>query len=120
MDIIVILILAIVVIIALMGSMKHFKGGGGCCGGGGKAMREKKTLSSPVIGEKILTLDGLHCENCEIKVENALNRIDGVLAKVERKKKRATVSFSKEVSDETLKERVERLGYKVIAIEEKK
>ena len=107
MDIIVILILAIVVIIALMGSMKHFKGGGG----GGKAIREKKTLSSPVIGEKILTLDGLHCENCEIKVENALNRIDGVLAKVERKKKRATVSFSKEVSDETLKERVERLGF---------
>ena len=61
-----------------------------------------------------MTLDGLHCESCEIKVENALNRIDGVLAKVERKKRRATVSFSKEVSDETLKERVERLRNKSI------
>ena len=73
-------------------------------------------MTAPKLGEKVLTVEGMHCENCEVRVENALNRLDGVLCKVNLKKKTATVSYSKKVSDELLKETVERLGYEVTAI----
>ena len=76
----------------------------------------EKALAEPKLGEKVLAVEGMHCENCEIRVENALNRLDGVLCKVNLKKKTAAVSYSKEVSDELLKETVEKLGYEVTAI----
>lgn len=114
-DYIMLAILLIILAFAILRTKKHFKGGG-CCGSGSNTIRDKKTLTSPKIGEKVLTVEGMHCENCEIRVENALNRLDGVACKVNLKKNIATVSYSTEVSDEQLKETVERLGYKVTAI----
>ena len=115
MDHIIIAILACIVIIAILRALKHFKGGG-CCGSGGNTIRDKKSLNAPKIGEKVMTIEGMHCENCEIRVENALNRLDHVACKVSRKKKNAVISCSEEVSDEMLKETVERLGYQVTQI----
>ena len=115
MDYIILAILAVILILAVIRTAKHFKGGG-CCGSGSNTIRDKKTLTEPKIGEKLLTVEGMHCENCEIRVENALNRLDGVLCKVNLKKKTATVSYSAEVSDEVLKETVEKLGYQVTQI----
>ena len=108
-------ILAVVIVLALARSRKHFKGGG-CCGSGGNTIRDKKKLTDPKIGEKVMVIEGMHCENCEIRVENALNRLDGVACKVNLKKKTATVSYSREVSDELLKETVEKMGYQVTEI----
>lgn len=108
-------ILLVILVIAILRAKKHFKGGG-CCGSGGNTIRDKKTLTAPKIGEKVLVIEGMHCENCEVRVENALNRLDGVLCKVNLKKKIATVSYSAEVSDELLRETVEKVGYTVIEI----
>ena len=115
MDHIILAILAVILILAVIRTVKHFKGGG-CCGSGSNTIRDKKTLTEPKIGEKLLTVEVMHCENCEIRVENALNRLDGVLCKVNLKKKTATVSYSAEVSDEVLKETVEKLGYQVTQV----
>ncbi len=114
-NLIIVAIVAAIVVVALLRTRKHFKGGG-CCGSAGNTIRDKKTLSEPKIGEKALTIEGMTCENCEIRVENALNRLDGVAAKVNWKKKTATVSYSAEVSDAELKAAVEQKGYKVTAI----
>ena len=108
-------ILLVVLILAVLRAKKHFKGGG-CCGSGGNTIRDKKSLTAPKIGEKVMTIEGMHCENCEIRVENALNRLDHVACKVSWKKKNAVISYSEEVSDEMLKETVERLGYQVTQI----
>ena len=112
---ILIIVLLLVLALALLRAKKHFKGGG-CCGSGSTTIRDKKTLTAPKLGEKVLSVEGMHCENCEIRVENALNRLDGVVCKVNLKKKTATVSYSTEVSNEQLKETVENLGYQVTAI----
>ena len=104
-------ILLVVTAVAILRARKHFKGG--CCGSGSNTIRDKKTLTEPKIGEKIMIIEGMHCENCQIRVENALNRLDGVLCKVNLKKKTAAISYSKEVSAELLKETVEKMGYKV-------
>ena len=108
-------ILLVVLILAVLRAKKHFKGGG-CCGSGSNTIRDKKSLTAPKIGEKVMTIEGMHCENCEIRVENALNRLDHVACKVSWKKKNAVISYSEEVSDEMLKETVERLGYQVTQI----
>lgn len=108
-------ILLVIIVVAILRVKKHFKGGG-CCGSGSNTIREKKKLTDPKIGEKTLIIEGMHCENCEIRVENALNRLDGVACKVNLKKKTATISYSKEVPDELLKETVEKMGYRVTEI----
>ncbi len=108
-------ILLVIIVVAVLRIKKHFKGGG-CCGSGGNTIRSKKTLTEPKLGEKIMHIEGMRCENCEIRVENALNRLDGAACKVNLKKKTATVSYSTELSDELLKETVEKMGYKVVEI----
>ncbi len=105
-------VLLVIFLFAIFRTRKHFRGGG-CCGSGSNTIRECKTLTEPKIGEKVLSIEGMHCENCAIRVENALNRLDGVLCKINLRKKTATVSYSKEVSDELLKQAVEELGYQV-------
>lgn len=114
-DAIIIAVLIIVLFVALQQVKKKLKGGG-CCSGGSTTIRDKKTLTEPKIGEKVLTVEGMHCENCEIRVENALNRLDGVACRVSWKKKTAVVAYSEEVSDEVLKRTVEALDYQVLEI----
>lgn len=115
-DYIIIGVILLVVVLGVLRGKKHFKGGG-CCSSGSNTIRDRKNLTEPKLGEKILIVEGMHCENCEIRVENALNRLDGVACKVNLKKKTACVSYSAEISDEVLKETVERLGYKVTQIQ---
>lgn len=114
-NVIIIVILAIILIFALLRTVKHFKGGG-CCSSGSTTIRDKKTLYDPILGEKILTIEGMSCENCEIRVQNALNRLDGVLCKVNWRKKTAILSYSADISDEIFRKTVENLGYQVTSI----
>lgn len=114
-DYLIIGIVLLILVLALLRAQKHFKGGG-CCGSGSTTIRDKKTLTGQKLGEKVLTVEGMHCENCEIRVQNALNRLDGVACKVDLKKKTAVVSYSAEVPDTLLRETVERLGYEVTQI----
>lgn len=108
-------ILLVIILFALLRTKKHFKGGG-CCGSGSNTIRSTKELSGPKLGEKTIRIEGMHCENCEIRVENALNRLDGAKCKVSYKKKIAVVAYSEEISDQLLKVTVEKMGYKVVEI----
>lgn len=114
-SIIIVVILAVVIILALIRARKHFQGGG-CCGSGSNTIRSQKTLTDPILGKKRLIVEGMTCENCAIRIENALNRLDGVLCKVNLRKKTAAVSYSAEVSDDVLKAAVEKLGYTVTEV----
>lgn len=114
---IVVLILAVIMILAIWNSRKHLKGEGGCCGGGGETVEEHKELDAPVIGEKIVHIEGMHCDNCKNRVEHAINRMDGAAGKVNLKKNIARVSYSKEISEEELIRNIERLDFKVTKIE---
>lgn len=70
--------------------------------------------------KKIIEINGMSCGHCQARVEQALNAIAGVEAKVELKKNRAVVNLKSEVSDETLKGVVTEAGYEVVSISEKK
>lgn len=70
--------------------------------------------------KKIITIEGMHCDHCRAAVENALNAIDGVQAKVNLSKNQATVTLSKDVSDQTLTDAVTGEDFSVVSITEKK
>lgn len=115
--IIIIIILIVFVFFAVKSSLKHYRGEGGCCGGGSEPKPEKKKLQGEKVAEKIIYIEGMHCENCKNSVEKHLNAIDGVVAKVNLRKKRAVVSMDRGIADEELREAVEKADFKVIRIE---
>ncbi len=69
--------------------------------------------------KKVLKIEGMMCNHCTGRVEKALNDMDGVQAVVSLDDKSATVTLSKELSDETLVQAVTDAGYEVVDIETK-
>ena len=65
---------------------------------------------------KVMNINGMMCAHCQAHVEKALNAIDGVEAKVNLEAKNATVTLSKEVPDDVLKNAVTEAGYEVVSI----
>ena len=65
---------------------------------------------------KVMNINGMMCAHCQAHVEKALNAIDGVEAKVNLEAKNATVTLSKNVSDDVLKNAVTEAGYEVVSI----
>ena len=89
-DAIIIVLVIILLFFALKGSLKHFKGESPCCGGGSG--------------------------NSGNAVTNALNEIDGVVAKVTLKSNSAEVSYDREINEADLKNAVKKAGYEVTGI----
>lgn len=69
--------------------------------------------------KKIIKIDGMHCDHCKMAVENALNAIDGVQAKVDLKKNQATVTLSGDVSDQAMTDAIQEEAFTVTSITEK-
>ena len=53
----------------------------------------------------------LHCENCKTRVENALNRTDGVWARVDLKSGTADVKMKKRLPEIELRRIISAIGY---------
>lgn len=114
--IIIIAVLVLMIAYALRGSLKHFKGQGGCCGGGEPAPKVKKQKLAQTAAVKKMVIEGMTCEHCKQRVENSLNALNQVNATVHLGKKEAVVKLGMAVSDEVLKEAVEKAGYQVVSI----
>lgn len=115
-DIIVVGIILILVFFALRPTIAHFKGQGDCCGGGGGEVRENKKLTEPKLGEKLVKIEGMHCEHCRNSVEHAVNQIDGAACKVSLRKNIARIAYSRELSDDEIRAAIEKLDFKVVEI----
>lgn len=67
--------------------------------------------------KKTMKIEGMMCGHCEARVKKYLEKLDGVeSAEVDYEKGTATVTLTKEVSDETLKTTVEEQDYTVVEI----
>lgn len=107
---ILILILVVIVLLTLRPALKHFRGqGGGCCGGGDYKPRQKKL--SHVRYTKTFHVEGMHCDHCKNRVEEAIGDLPGVAARVDLKAGTVTVSYAQDVPDEAIAARVKRFGY---------
>ena len=87
--IITILILAVIAVVAFITVRNYRKQlKEGCCGAGGDdgpgakvAPKDTNNANDPDIAD--VKIEGMHCDNCVRKVENAVNRIDGAWADVD-------------------------------------
>lgn len=112
------IILVIIAVIAIKGYTKRLSSG--CCGTGSEPslkhvkVKDKNLAHYPY--SKILWVDGMSCFNCATRVENSLNRLDGVWARVDLMKEQADVYMKEQLEDEILKEAVKKAGYTVYKI----
>ena len=87
--IITILILAVIAVVAFITVRNYRKQlKEGCCGAGGDdgpgaKVEPKDTNQDNYKYIADVKIEGMHCENCVRKVENAVNRIDGAWADVD-------------------------------------
>ncbi len=114
-NIIIVLILIAILVPAVKSSITHMKGEGSCCGGPKEKPVKKKIKGKP-IGTKTLQIEGMNCDHCRVRVENKINEVNGVVAKVSLAKKLAKVYLYEEVSENALVAAVEAAGYEVSAV----
>ncbi len=64
--------------------------------------------------EAILKVEGMTCHHCEMTVEKALLEVAGVkTAKADHTTKSVAVQYKNELNMETVKEKIEKVGYKL-------
>ncbi|MBE6112725.1 MAG: hypothetical protein E7195_06915 [Peptococcaceae bacterium] len=66
--------------------------------------------------EKTLEISGMTCPHCYVRVENALNSVNGVSARVNVAAKTALVYCDGSVDDVTLIRAVQKAGYQVKSV----
>ena len=97
------------------GSCCECHGDCGCCGGSALRQPAGKAIG-PVVAQRVLALDGLHCAHCVSSVKNALEAIPGVAADVTLDPQRAVVRMDRAVPDETLRQAVEEQEFRVVSV----
>lgn len=111
-------LIALIAVIALCGvrsAVKRAKGES-CCGGGPSEVKiepsDKNKKNYPYRAE--LEIDGMKCAACAFKVQNKLNSLEGVWAKVSFKKKNAELLLKQADLEDVIKKTVADAGYSVV------
>lgn len=110
-NIIIILILLAIAAVSVKSTLKRYKNG--CCGGGCSTVKIKPNNSniSHYSHKTTVYIDGMSCENCKIRIENAFNTLSECYAKVQLKKKYAEIWSNCELSDKYISDIIENLGF---------
>lgn len=115
-DAIVIILLLLVLVFALGGAKKRLKGG--CCGGGSKPkkVKPKNTDTAHYTYKVTAYIDGMTCDHCKARVENAFNSLPDCYARVNLKKKCAEIWSNEKMSEEDIAAIVKKNGYSLMGI----
>ena len=115
--IIICMILAAVCVVAVRSYFKKLKSG--CCGGGCGEIRIKPsdTNTGHYPNKITVYIDGMTCDGCKLRAENAFNRTDGVYAKVNLKGKYAEVWSLTPLNENDIRKTVEGIGYTYVKSE---
>lgn len=93
---------------------------GGCCG---SREAPEKRVQVPDRDKRhypyscTMTIDGMTCSNCVRRVENALNRLDGVWCAVDLGQRQAHLRLKQPADERVLREAVRQAGYTVLSIQ---
>ena len=114
-NLVIILVVALALGYGVYATARHFKGKGGCCGGAGYRPRKKRLKA--VLRQRKFLIQGMHCNNCKRRIEEAVNDLDGVAGRVSLKNGLLTVYYAQDVEDQVILAKIERLGYRVKEIQ---
>ena len=98
-------------------TLRRGKKGGGCCGDKEEtvskaAVRDKNKSHYPYTAS--VQIGGMTCENCARRVENALNALDGVWAKVSLGENTALLRCKASPDETAIRSAVSKAGYVVM------
>ncbi len=122
MSTVVIFIIVVLIIIYGIRSFSKKVSSGNCCGSCGTPnyfiVSDRNKSHYPF--RKTMTVEGMSCQNCTVYVENALNRLDGVWARVDYQTKTADVLMKTDIQDNELLHAVFIAGYRIKNIHKEK
>ena len=107
---------------ALWAALRRAKKGGGCCGDRAEAVpkapvADRNKAHYPYAVE--MKIGGMTCENCARRVENALNALDGVWARVRLDGGEAQVLCKAPPEEQALRQAVAQAGYAALSVQTK-
>ncbi len=70
--------------------------------------------------KKVVKIKGMTCGHCQKRVEDTLNNLEGLEAKVNLKKEEALITVNGEWNGQTVREAIGEAGYEVVSITDKK
>ena len=117
---IVVIVLVIICAWAVYSYVKKIRHGSGCCGeheAPDKKVKVADRNKDHYPYSVKLTIDGMVCGNCVRRVENTLNSLDGIWAKVDLGNKEAEVLSKAQVDNEIFVNAIRDVGYTVLTIE---
>ncbi len=112
------IILLVICVLSVRSYIKKVKNG--CCGAEGdevKRIRPQEKETSHYTHAYQIEIEGMHCKNCALRIENAFHAQDTYYATVNLKGKNAVVYAKMPVSEEDLKQIVRRAGYQVTGVQ---
>ena len=123
MNFILLALLAAIILWAALETRKKLRRGGGCCGEHEAAekrlaVKDRNKAHYPWAAE--LEIGGMTCENCARRVENALNALEGVWARVDIGSHRAKLRLQSPPDRDALSLAVAQAGYAVLDYREGK
>jgi copper chaperone len=113
------IIFLVIIIICIFGIKSlTWRMANGCCGGVTAEkpvkVRDRNKVHYQYCAE--MKIGGMKCRNCVLRVQNALNSLDGVWARVNLEKGTALIRTRSKINDERLAAPVCAVGYSVKGI----
>lgn len=112
--------IAIILLISMM--KKKLLHGGSCCGEHEAPEKRVKVADKNIkhYGHHYeINIEGMVCSNCATRVENALNKKEGIYAKVDLGNKKATIHSKRELTKGDVFEYLKELPYTMMEFREK-
>ncbi len=120
-NVIIVTILILVIAAAVYGTVRRIKYGSSCCGGHDAApkrikVKDRNRKNYPYT--YVLHVDGMHCSNCALRVENAFNKTDGRWAVADVGKKEVSLISKQKETEAELAGTVASAGYTMLSYRE--
>ena len=112
--IIITLLLVAAVVYGIYSMVHKLKYGGGCCGEHEASVKKVKPADrdkSHYPHTLVLGVDGMTCQNCQRRVENALNILPDTYAEVDLSAQRVTVLTKAEADEDAVRKAIRDAGY---------
>lgn len=92
----------------------------GCCGSGGDTIKKIEPVNADKSSYSYLykiKIEGMHCRKCALKIQNAFNEREGLLAEVDLNEDTAYIYSNKILPEFEIRRTVVGMDYKVTDIE---
>lgn len=113
-NVIIVLILVAAVGYGIYSFIHHLRHGGGCCGehdAPAKKVRAADTNKSHYPHRLVMGVDGMTCQNCQRRVENALNAMPGTWAAADLAAQQVSILTKESPDEAAIRQAIRDAGY---------